>query len=384
MNIVSIADTKIKKGTRVLLRSSLNLPTTEKGEILNHFRLNESIKTIKLLVDIGAKITIISHFGRKGESLEKVADELKKYFDIKFIKQVTGEKVKQERDSLEEGEILLLENTRIDERDIQEDVDYAKELIYNAEIFVYDDFSTGHREHSSTTTIIGEIPTFVGINFMDEINALDHVINNIESPSFAIIAGAKLQTKAVLLKELLLIYDNVFVGGVMLNNILKQKGIEIGASYVEDFIFEEDVLNNKKLITPNDVWVQRGEEVKNVNLNEISKDDIIVDVGVNSICSLKPLLLDQKTIIWNGPLGLYEKGFVNGTLILSKLIGDSKAYKLLGGGDISGLIISEKQESDWSFISTAGGALLQYLSYKTLPVLDKLESQDQDTIENFL
>ncbi len=371
----SIQDLDIKQGQIALVRSSLNVPVDDSGDIISIQRIKESIKTINYLKKKGAKVIVISHFGRKKESLINVYKTLSQFVEISFVDDLVGRKAFDMRKKLKNGEALLLENTRTDEREKEGDNSLVEEIIQGVDFFVFDDFSVAHRKDALVTKIIDELDTYCGISFLEEVNAIKKILFNCEKPSIAFLAGLKANTKLPILKDFLQIYSKVFVGGVLANIILKEKGFNVGKSIVEDIEIPKEILDNNNLIVPNDFVVMRDKKAISIPASEIMDDDFIVDVGQQSICDIVDLINEAKTIVWNGPLGLYEKGFVEQSLILSKLIGNNKGFKLLGGGDTAGLIISEHQEDDWSFISTGGGSLLTFLKDKTLPVIDAINSK---------
>ena len=375
MLIPTIKHKNINIGDRVLLRSSLNVPI-EDGKITSGFRLKESIRTIKYLSDRGVRLTIISHRSDSTASLAVVHKELNKIIPVSFINALSGENVLSARENLKNGEILLLENTRFDIRETREDQFLIKELSNGTDYFVFDDFSAAHREHSSTTGLIKNLPSYAGIRFEEELNAIKNIKDKISSPSVAILGGAKCSTKIPLIKELVKIYDIVFIGGVIANTLLKKKGCNIGLSKFEDVEISDEVLNNKKILLPKDVIVEdENSNSRLINLLDIKDNDVIVDVGDASLRLLNYHIEEAKTVLWNGPLGFYEKGYTKQSLMLSELITKQSAYTLVGGGDTISVLENANKLKDWKFVSTGGGSLFELLSNRTLPVIEAFNSK---------
>lgn len=384
--IIPITQKQIKVGDRVLLRASLNVPLDETG-ITSTFRLEKSLKTIEYLCQKGARVTVIGHLGQNKESLIKVHKELNKHFPVSFIPKTTGEEVFNARKQIQNGSALLLENTRKDDREIQNDYVFATELAAGADFFVYDDFSAAHREHASTVGIIKLLPSYAGLNFYEEITAIKRITERSIAPKIAILGGSKTKTKLAVINEFLENYDHIFLGGVLANSVLKQKGVNIGASKFDDQPLSTNILNSKKIILPTDVVVTKDyikSETKHIT--DVENDEIIVDVGETTLKAFSKILQGAKTIVWNGPLGFYEKGFSNQSTALSVFVEQSKAYSLLSGGDTVSLIEKKERIRDWSFVSTGGGSLLIYLATHTLPVIfefNKSASLQDEIIDNF-
>ena len=373
MLFTSIHQKEFPRGTRVLLRASLNVPIQD-GEVLNAFRLRRAIKTIKFLMQKGARVTVIGHLGRNGGSLAPVHRELSKMIPISFIPQLVGEVPYTARKNLQPGDAILLENVRIDPREMENDELFIEELGAQTDLFVFDDFSAAHRTHASTTGMIKALPSCVGILFYEEVTALLRLTERLAKPAVAVISGAKCETKIPLIEGLLNTYDTIFVGGVIANTILKQHGYSVGASKVGTIRVPEDILNNKKVVFPTEVIVTKDfSQSRMIALEDVEPQDIIVDVGDKTLISMKYHFESAKTILLNGPLGWYEKGFVSQTSILSKLVSKVQAYSFAGGGETVALLEQAELLDDWKFISTGGGSLLTYLAQGTLPVIEALK-----------
>jgi phosphoglycerate kinase len=234
-------------------------------------------------------------------------------------------------------------------------------------------FSVSHRKDASIVLLSKLLPAYAGIQLEEEVKNLSKAIKNPKHPFLFILGGAKFSTKMPLIKKYLKLADYVFIGGALLNDFLKAEGYEVGKSLVDDENFGiEKILKNKKLILPIDVVVRDGKILKNVKISEVKKDEVILDVGSESIKMLEPLIKKSKLILWNGPLGKYEAGGGGATKKVLKLVASSKAESIIGGGDTVALISEMKMENKFSFVSTGGGATLDFLANGTLPGIKAL------------
>ncbi len=340
----SIKDIKNLKGVKVLLRLDLNVP--------NDFRIRKVLPTLKYLYQKGAKTIIISHIDK---TLEPVAEYFNKFFKVTFVKNYRN--ILTELERINDGEMILLENIRNWQEEKNNDSKFAKELASLADIYINDAFSVCHREHASIVGIPKYLPSYAGFQLEEEVKHLSECFNP-PRPFLFILGGAKFNTKLPLIKKFLNIADFVFVGGALANNFLKEKGMDIGASRVsvEDFNLKE-YLNNPKLILPIDFE---------------RKNNSIVDAGQKTVEELKKYVEKSKFVLWNGPLGEYENGFKKPTLELAEIIAESDAQSIVGGGDTLATISELGLEDKFSFVSTGGGAMIQYLANGTLPGIEAL------------
>lgn len=381
MSFVSIHQTDIPHGARVLVRATLNVPIQE-GEVASMFRLQKTAQTIEFLLRKGARVTVIGHLGRDGASLAPVHKALSKIIPISFIPHVVGDVPYAARKNMMPGDVILLENTRMDPREEKNDILFVEELAAQADIFVFDDFSAAHREHASTTGLISALPSYAGILFYEEIAALHRLTDRLETPAVAIVSGAKCETKIPLIEGLLKTYDTIFVGGVLANTIMKQRGYSVGSSKVDDVPVSKEILTNKKIVFPQEVLVTTDFfDVATKPFGEIESEDIIVDVGDKALLAMRYYFENAKTIFMNGPLGWCEKGFCAQTVTLSGLVSKSQAYSVVGGGETVAVLEQENMFNDWKFVSTGGGSFLTYLAKETLPVIEafkkKLQQKDR-------
>ncbi|MDE0243664.1 MAG: phosphoglycerate kinase [Candidatus Kaiserbacteria bacterium] len=369
MLVPALHNEDIPYGHHVLLRASLNVPINATG-VAGQFRLRETIRTIEFLKEKGARITMIGHLGG-GETLAPVHQALNKLLPISFLPKLTGEEVFAARGSLQPGEVLLLENTRTDSREEENDPLFVEELAAQTDLFVFDDFSAAHRSHASTVGLIQELPSCGGIRFYEELTGLLRITERLISPALAVIGGAKCATKLPIIERLAETYDTVFVGGVTANTIFKQQGYEVGDSVTESVVVPDSLLSNRHITLPHDVLVQRQQSTtQSIPIGDVQPNDRIVDIGDQTLATLGRQVERVKTVVFNGPLGWYEHGFSQQTLSFSDMVAQSDTYSFVGGGDVVTILEQHNHMDDWKFVSTGGGSLLDYLSTGTLPVLD--------------
>lgn len=362
------------KRKRVLLRLDLNVPMS-RGKVVDAFRIEQSIPTIELLRDAGAKIIIISHVeGKGGESLEPVFKYLEsKKLPIKFIKRYFTVSSQKAIDNLKEGEIILFENVRLNKGEKENKPEFAKKLASMVDIYVNEAFSVSHREHASVIGVTKFLPSFAGPLFMREVKNLSKVFNP-PRPFIFVLGGAKFDTKMPLLDKFLSRADTIFVGGALANNFFKELGFEIGKSVVSSGNFKlKELLNTRKIVIPTDVTVQTGKKRSQKFAHEVGKKDAIWDVGNDSLVQLQDLVKQARFVLWNGPLGNYEIGFTQGTEKLAQIIANANAESIVGGGDTVAAIQTLKLMDKFTFVSTGGGAMLDFLVKETLPGIQALE-----------
>ena len=378
---------------KVLLRLDLNVPLDD-GRITDPTRIDKIIPTIKFLLKNNSKIIILSHVGRpKGKivnelSLKPICEDLKNKLD-ENIKLVTKNLKKIDSKELfknQDEKIVMLENLRFNQEEEENNNEFAKHLASLADIYVNDAFSCSHRAHASIFEITKFLPSYAGLQLNLEIDALTKITSEIKKPVTCIIGGSKISTKINIIKNLIPKFDNIVIVGGMANNILKYKGHNIGKSIQEvncDQIIEEifSLSKNKncKIIYPEDVTVGKdlngSPKIKEVN--KVSEDELILDIGPKTIQTINVLIEKSKTILWNGPAGYFENpNFAKGSLeIAKKIIEKNNAntiYSVAGGGDTVALLNGIGVINDFNFVSTAGGAFLEYLEGKKLPGISAL------------
>lgn len=375
MKLRSIRDIKNLKGKRVLVRASLNVPIDEDSIIIDNFRLQKALPTIKYLKNHGAKVIVIGHLGRDAHiSLESIFHYFQKNIDISFAHHVRGPSVLNAVHNMSDGDVLLLENLRREHGEVSNDHSFAKELASYADIYVNDGFSVSHREHASIVGIPQFLPSYAGLLFENEYKELQYA-RNPEHPALFILGGAKFATKQPLIEKFLTIYDHVFVTGALANDFFVAQGFPVGRSRVSDpKIQVQHLLQNQKIILPIDVTVLTKDGSKKIKKpEETLSTDMINDVGPKTLGLLTPIINQAKFILWNGPLGDYKLGFVDGTKKLIELIDNAPATSVVGGGDTISLISCYGFEKHFSFCSTAGGSMLEFLLKGTLPGIEALK-----------
>ena len=378
---------------KVLLRLDLNVPL-DNGKITDTTRIDKILPTINFLLKNEAKIIILSHVGRpKGKvvselSLKPICDDLKNKLNqnIKLVSKNIKEIKSTDLFNEHNEKIVILENLRFYEEEEKNDNGFAKHLASLADIYVNDAFSCSHRAHASIFEITKFIPSYAGLQLNLEIDALTKITSEIQRPITCIIGGSKISSKINIIKNLIAKFDNIIIVGGMANNILRYKGYEIGKSIQEDNcdkiieeIFSLSKKENCKIIYPEDVAVGKNlegsAEIK--ELNNISKDELILDIGPKTIKAINSLIEESSTILWNGPAGYFENpNFAKGSLEIAKKIieknKNNKIYSVAGGGDTVSLLNSIGAINNFNFVSTAGGAFLEYLEGKELPGIKAL------------
>ncbi len=361
------------KGKRVLLRSDFNLPLGKDGAVADIFRLKQGWKTIQYLAERGARVIVVSHIGRAGDSIEPVAREMKKLGPIVFVPDIVGRVAQDVVQSMKDSEIVLLENVRLDEREISNDEQFARSLADLAELYVDDAFANAHRVHASVVGVPKFLPSYAGLLMRDEVRELS-AARTPQSPSLAILGGAKFETKAPLIKLLLEKYDHVFITGALANDVFKARGLPVGRSLISKELPDDSVLNHPHFLAPVDVTVESTNgQVRVKKPEEVEADDKIVDIGPDSVALVAPMIHVAKFILWNGPTGLYEGGYTHYTAAIAEIISHSEAKKVIGGGDtIAAIEQSGISQGNLGFLSTGGGAMLEYLLKGNLPAIEAL------------
>ena len=389
----SILNEKNLNNKKILLRLDLNVPI-DNGKIGDSTRINKIIPTLNFLIKQNTKIIILSHVGRpKGKivkelSLKPIGEYLRKRLNIS-VKLITEDINEIENknffDKFDE-EVLILENIRFYAEEEKNDVEFAKHLASLGDIYVNDAFSCSHRSHASISKICRFLQSFSGLQLDLEVNALNKITSEITKPITCIIGGSKISTKINIIKNLIPKFDNIIIVGGMANNFIQYFGYNIGKSIKEkncNEIVEEIISLSKKveckIIFPEDVLVSKNKNglSENKELNQIMSDEMILDIGPRTIKKITNIIDKSKTILWNGPAGYFENpNFANGSIeIAKKIIENNKADKLfsvVGGGDTISLLNSLKIVNDFNFVSTAGGAFLEYLEGRKLPGITAL------------
>ncbi len=381
------------KGKKVLLRVDLNVPM-KNGAITETSRIEKIIPTINLLVEKQAKIIIMSHIGRpKGKvveemSLKPISEKLSFLLKKKvlFNKDVINENTLLEINKISNGSIIMLENIRFNEGEETNDKEFSKKMSTLGDIYINDAFSCSHRSHASVEGITKYIPSYFGLQITEEINALKKLTSEIKEPVSLIIGGSKISTKIKIINNLIKKFNNIIIVGGMANTMLKHTGVNVGKSICEHEcapLIKEIIENSKKyncdITLPKDVIVSKSlnGNGKEKNINEIDENDMILDIGSKTISSIETTINKSKTVLWNGPAGYFENpNFQNGTKKILELISqktkNDKIFSVAGGGETVAAINKFKKFDSFTFVSTAGGAFLEYLEGKTLPAIKAL------------
>ncbi len=381
------------RGKRVLVRVDFNVPI-ENGVVADATRLERVLPTIAKLAEAGAKVVVLSHLGRPKEgpsadtSLRPVAlkmRELMPYTKIHFIGDCVGEEAKRGLAELKPGDVAVLENLRFYPGEEKNDPHFAKQLAEHGELYVDDAFSTAHRSHASVDAITDLLPAYAGLLMMAEISALEQALENPERPVMAIVGGAKVSTKIEVLTHLVTRMDVLVVGGGMANTFLLAQGLNVGHSLCEPGFAAtaKDIMARAEkagceLVLPSDVVIanelKEGAEWRVCKVNEVPDDAEILDLGPESVAALKRRLANVRTVLWNGPLGAIEIApFGEGTFALARevarLTEAGQLVSVAGGGDTIRALKEARAASGLTYISTAGGAFLEWLGGNDLPAV---------------
>lgn len=364
------------KGKRVLVRAGLDVSLDKNGEVIDLLRVQKSCPTIKYLADAGARVIVLSHIGRDPNLTNApVARALKKYLPVFYVPDLFGPPARDAIKAMKEGEIVLLENLRL-HYDLEKanDESFARSLASLGDVYVNDAFSNSHRTHASMVGIPKLLPSYAGFIVRDEVAHLSEALYP-NHPALAIIGGAKFETKDPVIHSFLSIYDHVCVVGAIANDVLRVQGYPVGRSRISEHAPEKDVVSNPKLIGPVDVTVEREDKQARVKKPDmVESGDKIVDIGPDTVQKLAPVIAEARFILWNGPTGLYEDGYIHWTHAIAELIAKSDAKKVIGGGDtIAAIQESGVDEKKLGFLSTGGGAMLEYLLKGTLPGIEALK-----------
>jgi 3-phosphoglycerate kinase len=377
------------KGKRVIVRCDFNVPIDEKGKITDETRIVGSLPTIKYLREQGAKIILMSHMGRPDGapdmkySLQVVADSLSAHLGqkVEFVSSpvVVDESVIKAAESLTEGQVLLLENLRFRKGETKNDPVFSKELAGLAEIYVNDAFGTAHRAHASTAGIADYLPAVSGFLIEKEVKFLGEAIENPERPLVAILGGAKVGDKIPVIENLLKKVDVLIIGGGMAYTFFKSKGYEIGTSILDEkslelagTLLKKAEESGVRLLLPVDVKAAKtfdnNAEAAFFDADKIPSDWMGMDIGPKTIELYAAEVKNAKTVIWNGPMGVFEMpNFAVGTRSVAEALGDSEAVSIIGGGDSAAAVEQFGLGEKMSHISTGGGASLEFLEGLVLP-----------------
>ncbi|MGS2599870.1 phosphoglycerate kinase [Mammaliicoccus sciuri] len=385
------------KGKKVLVRADFNVPMKD-GAITNDNRIVQALPTIKYIIEQGSKVILFSHLGKvkteedkQGLSLKPVAERLSELLnkEVTFVPETRGEALESAIDGLSEGDVLVFENTRFEDidgkKESKNDPELGKYWASLGDVFINDAFGTAHREHASNVGIASNIETASGFLMDKEIKFIGGVVSEPERPLVAILGGAKVSDKIGVIENLLTIADKVIIGGGMAYTFFKAQGKEIGLSLLEEdkVDFAKDLLERAgdKIILPVDCKVAKefsnDAEITVVSADEIPTDQEAMDIGPKSVEVFSEALQGSNTVVWNGPMGVFEfSNFAQGTIGVCKAIANLKdATTIIGGGDSAAAAMDLGFADDFTHISTGGGASLEYLEGKALPGIEAISEK---------
>lgn len=396
LNKKSIEDLNVS-GKRVLVRCDFNVPMNDKGEITDDRRIRSALPTIEYIINNGGKAIVMSHLGRpKGEpnpkyTLEPVAKRLSELLnkEVKFAKDdlVAGDIAKEIVNNMKDSEVVLLENTRFRKEEEKNGEEFAKQLASLGDIFVNDAFGTAHRAHASNVGLSKLLPSAAGYLVKKEIEIMGKAMSNPERPFVAILGGAKVSDKINVIENFLDKVDSLLIGGGMAYTFLKAQCYEIGKSLVEEDklelakeLMEKAKVKNVNLVLPIDVVVAKEfkneTEFKTVNIDEIPADMMGLDIGEKTIEAFSKIIKDAKTVLWNGPMGVFEMpNFAKGTNAIAQVMAESSAVTIVGGGDSAAAVEQAGLDDKMTHVSTGGGASLEFFEGKVLPGIAAIEDK---------
>lgn len=388
MKIKSIRDAKNLSGKRVLLRVDLNVPL-KNGKIVDDYKLIKQLPTIEYLLKQKAKIIVLSHLGRPkaGEdnshlSIKPIYKRLSKVLHRKifYVDDCVGFKAGNAVSAMQDGDIVMLENIRFEAGEMNNSVALAHQLSKLADIYVNNAFAVSHREQSSVAAIKKYLPSYAGLLLTAEVEHLYQVAVKPEKPLVVIIGGAKIATKINLINQFSSSAHRILVGGALANNFFRARGYEVGKSLIdEESVAFAKNFDNKKMILPIDIIVNdsvNGSRLNVKKISELKKDECIYDIGPETIKLYATIIKEAKTLIWNGPLGMFEeKAYSNGTLSVARLVATvsgGSAYGVVGGGETVEALKQTKMMNYVDWVSTGGGAMLSFLGGDVMPGLKKI------------
>jgi phosphoglycerate kinase len=399
MNLPSLDHLAVTPGARILLRVDLNVPF-DGASVTDTTRIDRIVPTVRNLAARGAKIILLSHFGRpKGKvdshysltQIHPTVSALLAPLKVHFCSETTGKKAQEAVDSMQQSEVTLLENLRFDAGEEKNDPSFVSALAQLGDFFVNDAFSCSHRAHGSIVGLAEYLPSAAGLLLQEEVGSLEALLSRPKQPVMAIVGGAKISTKISLLESMLERVSVLAIGGAMANTFLAAQGYAIGASLFEESwvataaeILDKAAKKAVHIILPTDAVVAKSLEAgaphRTCALDDVKGDERILDIGPASLKQLEQAIMLVKTVIWNGPVGAFEiSPFDYGTLTLAKAIAKAtvsgQIVSITGGGDSVAAVNRTKLEHDFTYLSTAGGAFLEWLEGNDLPGLTALKTK---------
>lgn len=378
MKLRSIEEAGDLTGKRVLLRAGFDLAITN-GAVTDDFRIRAILPTMRFILEQGASLVIMAHQGRPrgevvaGMSQRPLVPALSRLLgtSVGFVSPSVGPEAAAAAKGLRPGEALLLENLRFDPREEANDDGFSRGLAALGDLYVNEAFTDIHRPHASIIGVPKFLPSYAGLRVVREIEALEGALTP-SHPALAIVSGVKFETKMPVMKRLLEIYDNLCVGGALANDFLKVKGYEIGISLTSDGLPSKEFAAHSKLLIPTDVVADKGGESRIASADTVHPDERIADIGPETLALWQEKVRGAKFVLWNGPLGIYEKGYRESTERLAQTLAESGVRAVVGGGDTIAALARMNFDPKKVFVSTGGGAMLEFLAKGTLPGLEPL------------
>ncbi len=370
----SVREIKGLKGKRVLLRLGMNVPVTA-GEVVDAYRLERSVETVQYLIEQEAKVIIIGHiWGDEEVSLQVVSDWFKGHFEHTFITKWHDGAAKDQIKAMQPGEVVMFENLRLHPGEKANDPEFVAMLAEYGDVYVNNAFAVAHRDHASVTGLPGVMPGYAGLLLEEEVVQLSDMFEE-EGKVVCIVGGAKFESKVPLSLSLLEKSDVVYVAGAIMNQFFKEFGMDTGKSLVdkEQSYGLADHKDNKALLLPTDAVMVAEHEAVKKRIVDIEENEVMLDIGDESLKNLLVQLTDAKTVIWNGPLGDYERGFRETTETLAYALAEIPAKTIIGGGDTLAVVDTLGITEKYNFVSTGGGAMLDFLKDGTLVGIEALK-----------
>lgn len=363
------------EGNVVLLRIDVNVTLNKEGQVDGgeDWRIIKAYPTIEFLAAAGAKVILISHIGRlPEETLLPVYEAMKERLNLSFTTSYDKESLSEQISAMENGSVLMLENLRLHAGETENNADFLLPLVKLCDLYVNDAFSVSHRAHASVHAVTKLLPSYFGLQVVEEVRNLSQGLTATGTRTL-VLGGAKFGTKLDLLEKLLPQLSYVLMGGALANVFLKDRGFEIGNSFVDDSVNIQNIARNEKIILPVDIVDQHGDLV---STDEVESDDTILDIGHETEDLFHHIISSSDVIIWNGPMGKYEDGYVSGSQSISASIAGTDAFSVTGGGDTAAVILQSDAMDGFSFVSTGGGAMLDFLVQGSLPGLEVIIARE--------
>lgn len=356
------------KGKKILLRIDVN--TTLLVGTGEDWRIEKSLKTIKFLRDQGAIVILISHIGDDGSlSLKPVYEYMAQHISLGFIPHYDDGLITHTIEQMQYGSVIMLENIRQHTGEKKNNSSYLDAIIKHCDMYVNDAFSVSHREHASVADVTTKLPSYFGIQFCEEVDYLSRALETEKmSPRVLVLGGAKFGTKLDLLRKFLPSVDYALIGGALANVFLRERGIAIGASFADDVVID-DMVMSEKILLPVDVVDQHGDII---SVDEVGPEDMILDIGPQTEKIFEQIIDTAQMVLWNGPMGKYEDNYVSGSIAIAESMAHTQALSLTGGGDTAAVILQQGLQDNFDFISTGGGAMLDFLVTGTLPGIEAI------------